>query len=370
MEALKGRQDGSPVGLGSNPTLPSAAHGVRCAYIMFQTKIRHWHFRNQPSGSTVLFAACVILKSLKLNWHPIQAPGESHLRIPHQAFIYSTPFCTVINHHDVKSLATFMVSVLSTYSRSSFNNTAVDSRPRSNNTSEEPQTLSAPPAVARTTALISTLGTQLAASAARLNDAQKTLTRSQLVSAAERLLGQIQGDGYFANKAAHDTEVPKTNDPAILARAKQATAFVNDTAHGSHTGKNPFAGLSRDQLAAIVYDDSGIYTVNERRAASYEADRLEEVWREEVAAQAMEEYNRTGKLKNFFKSVLDHFNDLPSIEQVQYPEHYATELQLKIDQDFDYTSQQARNSNNNNIIDEPINIYTKNAWKIFRTAHT
>ncbi len=55
----------------------------------------------------------------------------------------------------------------------------------------------------------------------------------------------------------------------------------------------------------------------------------------------MAEYNSTGKLTNFFKSVLDHFKELPAIEQAQYPKDYASDLQSKIDLDFNYRTHQA-----------------------------
>ena len=191
------------------------------------------------------------------------------------------------------------------------------------------------------TLTISTLARQLAESASRADERDKTLTRSELADKAKTALSQIQGDSYFANKAKHDSEVPKTSDPELLVRAKQATAYVNSAARGGSSEKNPFTGLSRDQLANIVYDDSGTYTINERRAASYEVDRQEEVWRVKVTTQAMDEYNRTGKMTNFFSSVLDHFKELPAIEQAQYPKDYASDLQSKIDLDFNYRTHQA-----------------------------
>ncbi|MCL6484837.1 MAG: hypothetical protein I4O49_11825, partial [Janthinobacterium lividum] len=155
------------------------------------------------------------------------------------------------------------------------------------------------------TLTISTLARQLADSAGRADERDKTLTRSELADKAKSILGQIVGDGYYANKTRHDSEVPKTSDPELLARAKQATAFVNDASRGGHSIKNPFAALSREQLANITYDDSGTYTVNERHAAWRESYDQEEAWREKVTTQAMNEYNSTGKLTNFFTSVLD-----------------------------------------------------------------
>ncbi len=188
---------------------------------------------------------------------------------------------------------------------------------------------------------ISTLARQLAASASRAEERDKTLTRSELADKAKSILNNIVGDSYYANKSINDNEIPNTSAPELLSRAKQATAFVNDASRGGHSIKNPFSGLSREQLSNIIYDESGTYTVNERHAAWRESYDQEEVWREKVAAQAMAEYNSTGKLTNFFKSVLDHFNELPAIEQAQYPKDYASDLQSKIDLDFNYRTHQA-----------------------------
>lgn len=191
------------------------------------------------------------------------------------------------------------------------------------------------------TPTISTLARQLAASASRAEERDKTLTRSELADKAKSILNRIVGDSYYASKSIHDSETPNTADSELLSRAKQATAFVNDASRGGHSIKNPFSGLSQEQLSNIVYDESGTYTVNERHAAWRESYDQEEAWREKVAAQAMAEYNSTGKLTNFFKSVLDHFKELPAIEQAQYPKDYPSDLQSKIDLDFNYRTHQA-----------------------------
>jgi len=39
--------------------------------------------------------------------------------------------------------------------------------------------------------------------------------------------------------------------------------------------------------------------------------------------------------------LLDHFKELPAIEQAQYPKDYASDLQSKIDLDFNYRTHQA-----------------------------
>lgn len=186
-----------------------------------------------------------------------------------------------------------------------------------------------------TTSTVSNLARQLGEAAVRAENRDASLSRKELGQKATVQLDQIIGDQYHANKAKHDAEIPDTDDPELLARAKQATSFVNGS------GSNPFKGMSRDQLALIAYDDSGTFTVNERRAAWQETYDQEEVWRQKVVAQAMDEYNRTGKMTNFFKEVLAYYNELPAIEQAQYPEDYASKLQELIDLDFNYMTHQA-----------------------------
>lgn len=139
------------------------------------------------------------------------------------------------------------------------------------------------------------------------------------------------------HKAAAASQVPQPNDAAAAKSAAAATAFVD------RKGPNPFAGLSREQLSTISNDDSGTFTINERRAAFTQAYQEEEAWRTQVVAQAMQEYNTTGKMTNFFKSVLGHFNTLPQLEQSQYPANYASDLEDKIKLDFNYFNHAAGN---------------------------
>ncbi|WP_231876443.1 hypothetical protein [Azotobacter vinelandii] len=186
-----------------------------------------------------------------------------------------------------------------------------------------------------TSSSISTLARQLSEAAARAEVRDMSLSYKELGQKAATLLDQIIGDSYHYNQELHDAEVPNTDDPKLLARAEQATDFVNGK------GSNPFKGMSRDQLALIAYDDSGTFTVNERRAAWQEAYDQEEAWRQKVVAKAEDEYNRTGKLTNFFIEVLEHYKELPAIEQAQYPSDYAARLQGMIDLDFNYMTHQA-----------------------------
>lgn len=138
------------------------------------------------------------------------------------------------------------------------------------------------------------------------------------------------------HKAAAARQLPEPNDAASSASAQAANAYVENP-----RGPNPFAGLSREQLSTIVNDESGTFTINEQRAAFRQAYDEEQKWREKVVAQAMQEYHATGKLTDFFKAALEHFNGLPETEQALYPADYGADLQDKIDLDFNYFTHSA-----------------------------
>lgn len=78
-------------------------------------------------------------------------------------------------------------------------------------------------------------------------------------------------------RAAADAELPPSGDAARIANARKATDFLNDK------GPNPFAGKTRDELTAIIYNDNGDYTRNERLAALTERSKLEDAVRAGLA---------------------------------------------------------------------------------------
>ncbi|MCJ8175154.1 hypothetical protein MRS45_03505 [Pseudomonas viridiflava] len=201
------------------------------------------------------------------------------------------------------------------------------------------------------TSSLSSLSLQLSESAARAAARDSSLSRKELGSKASELLSQISGDGYFANKKAIDAEVPDTKDPGLLARAANATQFVNGS------GKNPFAGMSSEQLSLIIYDDSGSFTTNERRAAWRESSDQDYAWQQKVVANSIAEYRETGKLTKFFTAALEHYKDLPAIEQAQYPNSYEAKLQGWIALDFNYKTHTAEGTGSaQDVMDKVLNL--------------
>jgi hypothetical protein len=174
-----------------------------------------------------------------------------------------------------------------------------------------------------TPSTVSTLARQLSEAAAHAEARDAALSNKELGQKVSVLLEQLMVDD--------DAGLPDTDDAERLARAEQASRFINGSA------SNPFTGLSRNELSLIAYDDSGIFTLNERRAAWAQAAVEEQAWRQKVAAQARDEYSHTGKLTTFFNQVRDHYDGLPAIERVQYPENYAGNLQGLIALDFEWT---------------------------------
>ncbi len=151
--------------------------------------------------------------------------------------------------------------------------------------------------------------------------------RRGLAAIASSVAEELFGPGYNQNKAVYDAEVPDSTDPQRLAQATQATDFLNGK------GTNPFKGMSRDQLALITYDDSGAFTVNERRAAWQESSDQHEAWAREVVARIMDEYNSKGRVSSStYQSILDYYQSLPAIEEAQLPGGYASQLMTQIQQ--------------------------------------
>ncbi|MNQ67263.1 hypothetical protein D3C85_817800 [compost metagenome] len=182
----------------------------------------------------------------------------------------------------------------------------------------------------RDSSTVSTLANQLSEASVRAQARDARLTRTELGLLARNTFNELESANYTANKSKYDAEIPDSDNPTLLARAKNATQYTNGL------GKNPFSGMPMDQLALITYDDSGTFTVNERRAALEESAKQEFAWRQKVVAEAEFEYNSTGKLTNFFQSVLDHYKGLPPVEQAQYPNNYETKLNDWIGLDFNY----------------------------------
>ncbi|AYH49624.1 hypothetical protein MJO48_19540 [Dickeya fangzhongdai] len=170
----------------------------------------------------------------------------------------------------------------------------------------------------------SLLERQLHDAARRASARAEALSRQELHQKARALLDQLTGidndDSYQDDRSGQ----PADDAPERLARARQASAFVNDY------GANPFNGLTYQQLSLIVYDESGVFTLNERRAAWSEAYAQDQAWRQHVVTQARLNYRHPQWQIRFFTEVLKNYRALSAIEKAQYPRYYERELQCHL----------------------------------------
>ena len=172
---------------------------------------------------------------------------------------------------------------------------------------------------------ISTLAQQLNEAQTRADARDESLDREALADKAKSLRKQITGSTYYQNKAKHDAEVPDTNDPAHLERAKQATAFTNGT------GANPFSRLAPDQLTLIIYDESGTFTTNERRAAQLEQSQQREAWEIAVCNEIVRQWKQNnGDFSEALEGIKEHYNNLPPIEEAQIAGNWRQDLESNI----------------------------------------
>ena len=172
---------------------------------------------------------------------------------------------------------------------------------------------------------ISKLAQQLNEAQTRADARDASLDRESLADKAKSLRKQISGPIYYQNKAKHDAEVPDTSDPAHLERAKQATAFTNGN------GTNPFARLDPDQLTLIIYDESGTFTTNERRAAQLEQSRQREAWEIAVCNEIMRQWRQNnGDFSGALEGIKEHYNNLPPIEEAQIAGNWRQDIESNI----------------------------------------
>lgn len=170
-------------------------------------------------------------------------------------------------------------------------------------------------------ASISPLAQLLSDAAARAAKRDASTDRSGLKAIAEQVTRAIHSPAFEQSKVERDAETPASDDPQRLEQARQATAFLNNK------GSNPFAGMSMEQLSLIVHDDSGAFTVNERRAALVETGAQEEAWSRAVSQKLMDEYNRDGHMSpKTLQGILDYYKGLPPIMEAQLPDNYEHDL--------------------------------------------
>lgn len=106
-------------------------------------------------------------------------------------------------------------------------------------------------------------------------------------------------------------ETSNSTDPVRLDQAAKAKAHVAEG--GNSRNPNPFEGRARSELAAIVYDESGTFTMAERISAYWEINRQEEERFRPLIAAAQS----TGDHRAYYRECLKYFDEMSPIEQAQ-----------------------------------------------------
>lgn len=163
------------------------------------------------------------------------------------------------------------------------------------------------------------LARQLSEAAKRADERNASMDRKALAALAERVLEKVSGRSFAFAKPVHDTFIPETDDPQLLARARQATDFLNGQ------GENPFSRLPRDDLSMIVYDEGGGFTMNERNAAWRELNKRDCEWTMQIGKKISAGLQAAGQSKSV-QEVLGYYRSLPLIEQAQMPGNIEADL--------------------------------------------
>jgi glucan-binding YG repeat protein len=133
--------------------------------------------------------------------------------------------------------------------------------PASSNSSKTSESSS--PDAADNLTLSAASHTALAASQTSATDPFAGKTTAELQAIHSEVMQEILQSSSPKQMAQDALQLPVPATQERLASAKMATERVSS---GGQT-QNPFAGLSRSELTAIIYDQSGKYTINERVCA-------------------------------------------------------------------------------------------------------
>lgn len=122
--------------------------------------------------------------------------------------------------------------------------------------------------------------------------------------------------------------LPETDDPARLAVAQQALNFAVGLSYPPPNNQpNPFAGMARNDLSAIAFDDTDAYSEVERYAAYVELRKQDQEYFSTLFAKAQHSNDR----REVYKGILEHFDALPPVEKAAYPESYRETVQSLFD---------------------------------------
>ncbi|WP_147466585.1 hypothetical protein [Pseudomonas cichorii] len=181
-------------------------------------------------------------------------------------------------------------------------------------------------AVSSDTATVSPLSRQLSECAARAQVRDQSLGRQELGHLAQRLKAQFDTVPYTQSNARHVLPDTRVTDSDLIERDRQAVEYIIRDVQRDPGARNPFAGLSYEQLTLIAYDQGDTFTLNERHAASRAAWKFEERWHMGIGC-ASQQGAFIQEPQVFYAEHLAHYRGLPLIEQAQYPQGYEAKVE-------------------------------------------
>lgn len=164
----------------------------------------------------------------------------------------------------------------------------------------------------------------LSATAQRLLKARQNLTtlESDPANLGAAAWGRLMAGATVTadRRPAADAEITalEASDPDHAMIAKQARAFAADAAKGGTTYQNPFAGMDRISLTAITTDETGLFTGDERDAASREMNTQQQGW---IQRQAL-----GGITSAFYDEAKTQYAQLSPLEKSRYPANYLDQI--------------------------------------------
>ena len=131
--------------------------------------------------------------------------------------------------------------------------------------------------------------------------------------------GQLIAGGNY-NK---DDLLPKTDDSERSALGQQSLNYaIGHSQIPTKNFPNPFGGMARNDLSAIVYGDNDTYTEAERYAAYAELSKQDETYFSQLYAKV----TNGGDNREIFKGIMDYFDELPPVEKSAYREGFRDSI--------------------------------------------
>ena len=132
--------------------------------------------------------------------------------------------------------------------------------------------------------------------------------------------GQRMAGGNY-NK---EDMLPTTDDPERLALGQKSMDYsIGLSQVPPKNLPNPFEGMARNSLSAIVYDETGTYTDAERYAAYGELSKQDEAYFSKLYAKN----TNGGDNSEVFRGIMDYFDDLTAVERSACPDGFRNSIE-------------------------------------------